>query len=79
MVNLLSTMQGVLVWALFIEYKDKSLKIRIRSKGPAINEFAQRFNGGGHPKASGASMSSWEDSDRFIKEMNEFLDNYKNN
>ena len=79
MVNLLSTMQGVLVWALFLEYKDKSLKIRIRSKGPAINEFAQRFNGGGHPKASGASMSSWEDSDRFIKEMNEFLDNYKNN
>lgn len=79
MVNLLSTMPNVLTWALFIEYADHTLKIRIRSKGPAINEFAMKYSGGGHPKASGASMKTWDDADRFIDDMNKFLDEYRGN
>lgn len=77
MVNLLSTLKEVLVWALFIEYADHKLKIRIRSKGPVVNEFAKKYNGGGHPKASGASMETWDDADRFIKDMDEYLKEYK--
>lgn len=79
MVTLLGTLKGVLTWALFIEYADKSLKIRIRSKGPKINDFASLYGGGGHPKAAGAKMNSWDDMNRFINDMNKFLVDYKNN
>lgn len=79
MVSMLSTIKGVLTWALFIEYKDHSLKIRIRSKGPQVNVFAAKYNGGGHPKAAGAKMETWDDADKFISDMKQFLIDYKNN
>ena len=44
-VSAISTIEGHPVWALFIEYADHKLKIRIRSKGPVINEFAKKYNG----------------------------------
>ena len=77
MVTMLSTIKGVLTWALFIEYADHSMKIRIRSKGPQINEFASKYGGGGHPKAAGAKMESWSDVERFKDDMDELLKNYK--
>lgn len=77
MVNMLGTIEGVKTYALFIEYEDHTLKIRIRSKGPQINEFASKYNGGGHPKAAGAKMESWDDMPRFIDDMNQFLKELK--
>ena len=76
-VNMLSTIKGVLCWALFIEYKDGKKKIRIRSKGPVINELAEKYHGGGHKMASGASMDSWDDVEPFIKDMMEVINNYQ--
>lgn len=77
MVNMLSTIQGVLTWAMFIEYADGALKIRIRSKGPQVNVFAAKWSGGGHPKAAGAKMNSWDDVEVFINDMNNHLKEYK--
>lgn len=80
MINLLSTIEGVLTWALIIEYADGSIKVRLRSKGPAINEFAAKYNGGGHAKASGAKLESWDQVDQFVKDINELNEQYlKNN
>lgn len=77
MVNLLSTLKGVLTWALFIEYKDGKKKIRIRSKGPVVNILASKYNGGGHAMASGASMQSWDDVEPFIADMMEVIKEYE--
>ncbi|WP_322788447.1 DHH family phosphoesterase [Salipaludibacillus agaradhaerens] len=67
-VNSFSTLKGLKAWVFFVEEEDV-IRARIRSKGPEIHELAARFNGGGHPMASGASLFSWEETDTFLKEL----------
>lgn len=71
-VNLLGGIEGYPVWALFIEYPGE-IRIRLRSSGPTINELANRYEGGGHAKASGAKIESWDDIERFIKDAEDVI------
>jgi len=66
-VGLLGGIEGFPVWALFIEYPDE-VRIRLRSNGPTINELANRYGGGGHAKASGCRLESWDQLPEFIKD-----------
>lgn len=68
LVGLLGDMEGVLAWAFFVEEED-TIRVRLRSKGPVINGIAANHNGGGHPMASGASASSWEETEEISKEL----------
>lgn len=77
LVNMLGTIKGVCVWFLVIEYETGIIKVRIRSKGPSINEFACKYNGGGHKKASGAKLSSWDELPLFIEDINNLVKEYK--
>ena len=77
MVNMISTIKGVLVWALIIEYADGKIKARLRSKGPSVNELANKYNGGGHAKASGATLSSWDYLDNFVNDCNQLVIDYR--
>lgn len=65
LVSSLGQMKGITAWVLFVE-EDDIIRARLRSKGPAINELASRYNGGGHPLASGASVTSWEEADELV-------------
>ena len=40
-------------------------------KGPVINGVARKFNGGGHPLASGASIYSWDEVEHVLKNLRE--------
>lgn len=75
-VSTISTIDGCPVWAIFIEYPTE-IRIRLRSRGPVINELAASYNGGGHPKASGAKLPSWNDLDEFLDKADEIVKNYK--
>jgi phosphoesterase RecJ-like protein len=77
LVNSLSGIEGFPVWALFIEYPDE-IRIRLRSNGPTINTLANKYEGGGHAKASGCRIKSWEQLDAFVKDAEEVVKNYKN-
>ncbi|WP_297076706.1 bifunctional oligoribonuclease/PAP phosphatase NrnA [uncultured Enterococcus sp.] len=55
LVPLPGDVEEVLAWALFVEQPEGYYRVRIRSKGPVINEIAKRHHGGGHPLASGAN------------------------
>ncbi len=74
-VTLMSTIKGIKTWALFIEYSDGRIKIRIRSKGPIVNTLAEKYHGGGHQMASGATLASWDEMDLFISDMMECIKN----
>jgi phosphoesterase RecJ-like protein len=76
MVNLIGGIEGYPVWALFIEY-DQEIRVRLRSNGPTINEVAEKFSGGGHAKASGASIEKWDDIERFTKEVEKVIKAFK--
>jgi len=75
-VNLLSGIEGFPVWALFIEYPNE-IRIRLRSSGPNIDKLANQYEGGGHAKASGARLSSWDELPNFIKDAEELVKNYE--
>ncbi|MBA4537117.1 bifunctional oligoribonuclease/PAP phosphatase NrnA [Bacillus aquiflavi] len=61
LVGTLGNVEGIKAWVFFIEEEDQ-IRVRIRSKGPIINEVAKKYHGGGHPLAAGASIFSWEEA-----------------
>lgn len=75
-VSVISTIEGCPVWALFIEYPGE-IRIRLRSRGPVINLLAEEYNGGGHAKASGAKLQSFDDLDGFVKKADKLVLEYK--
>ncbi|RDY71239.1 bifunctional oligoribonuclease/PAP phosphatase NrnA [Halobacillus sp. SY10] len=77
LVGLLGDVEGMLAWAFFVEEED-TIRVRLRSKGPVINGIAANHNGGGHPMASGASASSWDETDEIAKELEAVCLKYKN-
>lgn len=76
LVGSFGNVKGICAWVIFIEEGDQ-IRVRLRSKGPIINGLAKEFNGGGHPLASGASASSWEEVDRVILRLEEICHSYK--
>lgn len=75
LVSTLGDVAGIKAWAFFIEEEDQ-IRVRLRSKGPIINVVARKYNGGGHPLASGASIYSWDEKDLVMKDIAEVCKNY---
>lgn len=76
-VSTLSGIEGYPVWALFMEYPLNEIRIRLRSRGPVVNFLAEAYNGGGHAKACGASLNTWDDLPKFVHDANELVKKYK--
>lgn len=68
LVSQLGNIDGLKAWVFFIEEEDQ-IRVRLRSKGPVVNEIAKKFRGGGHPLAAGASIYSWDEVDLVMKEL----------
>ncbi|MCL2521425.1 MAG: bifunctional oligoribonuclease/PAP phosphatase NrnA [Erysipelotrichales bacterium] len=75
MVNIIGGIKGFPIWALIIEYPDE-IRVRLRSNGPIINKLAEKYQGGGHPLASGAKLDSFEQLADFIEDIKVLLTNY---
>lgn len=70
LINELNHIDELLVWTCATEdMKNSCIRISIRSRGPEINKIAEKFNGGGHKLASGARLTSFEDVDLLIKDL----------
>lgn len=68
LVGSLGDVKGIKAWAMFVEEEDQ-IRVRLRSKGPIINNIAKRYRGGGHPMASGAKIFKWSEADEIISEL----------
>lgn len=77
LVNELASLSDCPVWMLFAEYEGQIVRARLRSKGPAINELANQFGGGGHPMACGANVGSWEEVNKLLNAADELVKSYK--
>ncbi len=77
MVNELSYIEDFYVW-LFVTYDEKNeiFKISIRSRGPVINELAQKYNGGGHVFSSGARCKTMEEVNALIADFDNLTREY---
>ncbi|CAI9389185.1 DHH family phosphoesterase [Niallia sp. Sow4_A1] len=70
LVSSLGSVKGLKAWAFFIEESDQ-IRVRLRSKGPVINGIAKKYNGGGHPLASGATIYHWDEVGTVIRDLEE--------
>ncbi len=71
-VNMYREIEEAEIWFMAVEEEDE-VRVRLRSKDTIINDVAERFGGGGHPFASGASLSSKEDIDEIVKALDDKL------
>ena len=76
LVNLFANIKDVPVWAIILE-SDKDIRIRLRSKGPIINDLAAKYNGGGHKMVSGAKLTNWNELDNFVSDVDNCVKKYK--
>lgn len=61
--------ENVVSWAIFVEQPEGYYRVRMRSKGPTINEIAKRHHGGGHPLASGANAADLTEVKEIYQEL----------
>ncbi|WP_411841981.1 DHH family phosphoesterase [Salinicoccus sp. HZC-1] len=68
-VNMYREIEEAKIWFMAVE-EENEIRVRLRSKDTVINDAAEQFDGGGHPFASGASLSAKEQ----ISDLIEVLD-----
>lgn len=78
-VPLPGAIEGVLAWAVFVQQPEGYYRVRMRSKGPAINEIAKRYHGGGHALASGANVKDLDQAQELYEEIQKVCKNYMTN
>lgn len=77
MINNFNYIKEVLVWATITEdIKNDQIRVSIRSRGPEINEVAEKYNGGGHKFASGAKLKSFTEAMQLMKDLDDCLIKY---
>ncbi|MQR95291.1 DHH family phosphoesterase [Fictibacillus phosphorivorans] len=76
LVNSFSHVEGLLAWVFFVDEPDQ-IRVRLRSKGPVVNKIAAKFNGGGHPRASGATVYSKDETKSVLTELRNLCKEFK--
>lgn len=68
MVNTMADIRGVDIWVNFTE-TDSGVLCEIRSSKYNINPIAQKYGGGGHAKASGATLTSYDEAMQMLADL----------
>jgi phosphoesterase RecJ-like protein len=72
MVNQMANMKGIDIWANFTEDDDGSILAELRSAKHSIVHLARKHGGGGHALACGCTLSSFEEVDGLLAELDAF-------
>ena len=75
----LDAIRGCICWIAFIETGDDKGTIRVclRSRFVHINNLAEKYRGGGHAAASGATLYSREEIDALLRDADAHIKKYK--
>ncbi|MBR5121652.1 MAG: bifunctional oligoribonuclease/PAP phosphatase NrnA [Oscillospiraceae bacterium] len=78
-VSYLEGIKGCLCWIAFIDNDDeeKTIRARLRSRFVTINEIAERYRGGGHACASGATVLNKKEMKALVNEADEHIRKFK--
>ena len=76
-ISSLSDIKGVLCWLAFIDAGDGEIRVRLRSRFAAINTIAEKYHGGGHACASGATVYSADEMQSLIHDADDHIRQYK--
>ena len=78
-ISALENIKDCLIWIAFIENEDKSIRVRLRSRFVTVNEIGNKYHGGGHACASGATVYSKKELKALVKDADARLKEYKQN
>ena len=75
----LDSIRGCISWLAFIETGDEAgaIRVRLRSRFVHINGIAEKYHGGGHACASGATVYSAEEMHSLLAETDKLVGEYK--
>ena len=76
-VSLMDSIKGSLIWLAFIDNDDGTIRVRLRSRFVTINCIGEKYRGGGHACAAGATVYSHEEMKALIADADERLKEYK--
>ena len=78
-VGTLDSIRGCISWMVFIETGDEqgSIRVRLRSRFVHINSIAEKYHGGGHACASGATVYSWDEAQALLADTDALVKEYK--
>lgn len=76
-VSLMDSIKDSLIWLAFIESEDGDIRVRLRSRFVTVNALAERYGGGGHDCASGASVKNRREMQALIADADALLADYK--
>lgn len=76
-VSYLDSIKNSLIWVAFIEGDDGKIRVRLRSRFLPISEIAERYRGGGHACAAGATLLSKKEIKLLLNEADAKLKEYK--
>ena len=78
-VGTMDSIRGSICWMVFIDNNDDegSIRVRLRSRFVHINSIAEKYHGGGHACASGATVYSQEEMQSLIQDADALVKEYK--
>lgn len=76
-IGYLDTIRGCICQLAFIDAPDGSIRVRLRSRFMSVNGLAERYHGGGHACASGATVYSPEEMQALVAEADGLTAQYK--
>ncbi|MCK5762006.1 MAG: bifunctional oligoribonuclease/PAP phosphatase NrnA, partial [Candidatus Izimaplasma sp.] len=78
-VNQMSGMEDINIWANFTMDEENIVQVELRSKKIPIVDIAHKYGGGGHALACGCTLSSFEEADLVLNDLDELLEKEKQN
>ncbi len=77
-VSFMDSIKGCLCWIAFIEdEKDKSVRVRLRSRFCPVNTVAEKYRGGGHDCACGATVYNKKEVSALVADADRLIGEYK--
>ncbi len=76
-VSFMDAIKGSLIWIAFIDSPDGTIRARLRSRFLHINEIAEKYRGGGHASACGATLLNKNEMKLILKDADKLLKEFK--
>lgn len=76
-VSYMDSIKGSLIWVAFIDNPDGTIRVRLRSRFLHVNTIGEKYRGGGHASACGATLHSKKEIKMLLDDADKLLKEYK--
>ena len=77
LISTIDSIKGSIIWVAFIDNDDSTIRVRLRSRFVEINKVAEKYRGGGHAQASGATLNHRKEIKSILNDLNVLIKEYK--